>query len=183
MIRRRKLTFWFQSELGSPVGAPSGYGPPSVASGGVIRKPVPSVTESAGSGRTRTFSFGRRPSVSGSPARNRLVKVRFSCDVPPPTDLTNVQFCRHLLEAFLFPNRSGTPQSETPRFETPRFETPHFAILRSETHLLRGHPTLRARSLNTCANRPNTHQRYIVGILRVTGTAPLSLIIMFTNFD
>ncbi|QRV84592.1 Smr domain protein [Ceratobasidium sp. AG-Ba] len=69
-----------ESELGSPVGAPSGYGPPSVTGSRVSRKPVPPIPESspptsvANSGRSRTFSFGRRPSVSGSP-RNRLVKA------------------------------------------------------------------------------------------------------------
>ncbi|KAG9126808.1 hypothetical protein FRC07_001881 [Ceratobasidium sp. 392] len=48
----------------------TGYGPPLVN-----RKPVPSIPESSGPGRSRSFSFGRRPSMSGgSPKSNKLIK-------------------------------------------------------------------------------------------------------------
>ncbi|KAG9094286.1 hypothetical protein FRC06_010960 [Ceratobasidium sp. 370] len=71
-----------ESELGSPVGAPAGHGPPSVTGSRVSRKPAPSIPESTGSGRSRTFSFGRRPSISGGSPRNKLIKARPS-PLPP----------------------------------------------------------------------------------------------------
>ncbi|QRV84588.1 mucin-2 [Ceratobasidium sp. AG-Ba] len=77
------LTVILASELGSPVDALSGYGPPSAED----RKPVPPIQDMlptlvVNSWRSRTFSFGRRSSVPGNP-RNRLVKASPS-NVPIP---------------------------------------------------------------------------------------------------